>query len=107
MKIIKLSVVTCSFLFTGCSVDSFLLSAHPEKPVIIINHPPNRIGYWGALSDADMKNIQDIYSIMKDEKYIDHKYKFQLGAEINHDVDIQQGRSFKGASSLTTKRRKR
>jgi len=102
-KFLNLSVLLFMVMLNGCSVDSFLFSAEPEKPLVLIEHPPNRIGYWGKINEADIKNMQKLYEMMQKDKYEPHVYKFPMGADLKHDAVIEKGRTFTGSTSIHKK----
>ena len=103
-KILSLIVLSFVILLQGCSINSLLIKASNARPIVIIEHPPNRIGYVGDLDKDDMKNMRQILKMMQSQKYKNHQYKFRLGADINFDSYVIEKDSFEGSSSTATKR---
>jgi len=99
-----LSLSACALLFGGCSVNGLLFKAENARPIVIIEHPPNRIGYVGDLDSADMANLQDVLRLMQTQKYRDHKFAFPLGAKIEFDSSTIENDTFTGASTTTIQR---
>ena len=90
----------CLILLHGCSFNGLFLEGHENKPVVIIEHPPNRVAYGGNLNPDDIANIQTILRQLARMPYKNHEFKYPLGVALNSDSKESIGDSF-SATSVT------
>ena len=95
-----LSIGACAILFQGCSFNSFMFEANENKPIVIIEHPPNRVAYGGNLNDADMKQLKEVLVAMQKMPYKDYHYDSPLGVTVQADIVRKDESSFTGSTTL-------
>jgi len=81
------SVILFGLMLNGCAFNSFMFEARENKPVIIIEHPPNRVAFGGNLNDKDMYNLKKVLVIMQRMPYQDHHYNSPLGVNVEANIN--------------------
>ena len=61
-------------LFSGCSIDSPLIDAHPSIKKILIESPPQRIVYYGDVDKAGEKFALRCIKQMQKKPYKNYKF---------------------------------
>jgi len=105
-KWITLAVLSFVLLLQGCAFNSFMFEAKENKPIIIIEHPPNRVAYGGNLNEEDMAHLQEVLTTMQRMPYKDHHYNNPLGVNVHADLKRTNSSTFSGASTITKKENK-
>lgn len=89
----------------GCSWSSFLFSSKSEDPVVLIDNPPMRMVYSGKFTENDRKMFMMMLAQMDRIPYVDHTYRFPIGASIsiNEASSISTSSNFKSAMNGSKK----
>jgi len=102
----NISAIAAMLLLNGCAFNSFMFEARENKPIIIIEHPPNRIAFGGNLNDKDIANAQQVLKMMQRMPYKDYHFKAPLGFVLNSSVSNVDESSFSGATTVSRKETK-
>jgi len=105
-KLLYLSVLAFVLLLQGCAFNSFMFEARENKPIVIIEHPPNRVAYGGNLNDADMVQLKEVLTAMQRMPYKDYHYDSPLGVTVSADVKQTDSSTFSGSSTISKKESK-
>ena len=97
----NIAVLGFVLLMQGCAFNSFMFEATENKPIVIIEHPPNRIAFGGNLNDKDMENLQKVLGVMQKMPYRNHHYSSPLGVNVNAIVKSDRTSSFSGTTAIT------
>jgi len=92
---------------TGCSVSSALFSSSPNKPIVIIDYPPNRIAYGGHFEPIDSKQLLEILNELNKRDYKDHHYRYPVGVKVNSLLSDTKTDTFSGSTEVSTKHKRK
>ena len=95
----KMILFPCIILLSGCSFNGLFLEGQENKPVVIIEHPPNRVAFGGNLNPEDIENIQMILIELSKKPYEDHAFKFPMGVSFARTEKEEKIDSFIGIGS--------
>ena len=90
---------TAAFL-SGCSATTFLGGASHSKPVIVLNVPPNRIGYGGHLNKEDRALILDMTKEMLKHPYKEFHYPYSSGVSSLNENRSSTSHSYSGTTAI-------
>ena len=92
-------------ILNGCSVTTFLGGVSPDRPIYVINVPPNRIGYGGKVTKEDGELMLNVLDKMLKKQYHNHHYAYPAGIGVNIDSSIIKSDTFSGSTSIKKRRR--
>ena len=90
-------------MLNGCAFNSFMFDAEENRPIVIMEYPPNRIAYGGNMNPNDILVMRQVISEMSKTPYQEHHFTYPLGLGIDATIRTVKETSFKGSSGSESK----